>query len=161
MAKARQPYRTVETRLVSEYLVTFYPDARTMQRVRLGGTPAELEIAGMSDAERRLVGVWRRWADALVFTPDHVVLIEASVFPDVGHVAQLELYMELFPRTPEFFEHRDRPLRGELVYGVDDPVIRDMAARRGLTVVLYRPPWVEDYLQTVFARRSRATLPSP
>lgn len=156
--KARAEWTGAESRLVSEFLAVRFPDARTMQRVRVGRIPRELALDGLSPAEVRMLGIWRRWVDAIVFTDRDVTLIEAAVRPNPGDVSQLELYMHLFPMTPEFAEYKNTPLRGMLVYAIPDPVIEVLAARRGYTVQIYHPPWVDDYFAKFAARMKRAPL---
>lgn len=158
MAEPRRAWTPVETRLVAEFTAVRFADAVVQLRVRLGTIPGELPVEGLSDPERRLLGAWRRWADAVVIEPERVTVIEAAVMPDPGDVSQLELYLHLFPLTPEFQELRERPLRGLLVYAIDDPVIRRLAADRDFTVEIYRPAWVDDYLSQVYPRKRRAPL---
>jgi hypothetical protein len=151
-------YQPVEARLLSEYLAVTVPAARIMQRVRVGSLHPSLDIPGLTPEERRLAGVWRRWVDAIVDTGHELILVEAAVNPDPGDVSQLDLYMRLFPGTPELQEFAGRPVRGLLVYAIDDPTLRAMAAERGFTVAIYRPRWVDAYVLTLAARRRRAPL---
>lgn len=155
---ARKEWTGAESRLVSEFLAARYPDKRTMQRVRVGRIPSELPITGLSPAEVRMLGVWRRWVDALVFNDGEIILIEAAVRPDPGDVSQLDLYMKLFPMTPEFLNIPYTTVRGMLVYAIPDPVIETLAAERGYTVQIYHPPWVDDYFNELAARMKRAPL---
>ena len=151
-------WQPAETRLVAEYLAIHYPDARTLQRVRVGRIPSELPDGGLSPAELAMLGVWRRWVDAVVFDGLTVLLIEASIRPNPGKVSQLDLYMRLFPATPEFADYRAADLRGRLVFAMEDPVVCGLAAERGYTVAVFRPPWVDAYLATLFHRQRRASL---
>jgi hypothetical protein len=130
-----------------------------MQRVRVGRIPDELPVQGLSEVEFRLLGVWRRWVDAVVFDPPRVILIEGAVLPDPGDVSQLELYLRLFPQTPEFADFRTAPLEGHLVYGVDDPTIRGLARERGMTVHIFQPSWLGSYLLTRLPGHRRPPLP--
>jgi len=150
----------VEARLLSEFLAMRFPDVRTLQRVRVGDLHPTLDYPDLTDEERRMAGVWRRWVDGIVFQPTGIILIEAAVNPDPGDVSQLELYMHLFPMTPEFIEYRDSPLSGLLVYATSDPVIERLAAARGFRVAYYRPVWVDAYFMTLAARHTRAPLTS-
>jgi hypothetical protein len=77
---------------------------------------------------------------------------------DVGKISQLELYLRLFPATPEFQYLKDRPLRGILVYAIDDPTVRAMASERGMTVDIFRPAWVDSYILTLQRRAGRAPV---
>lgn len=160
MANGSPGRNPVEARLVSEYLAMRFPGDRTVQRVRVGALHPTLDFPGITDAERRMAGVWRRWVDAVVFRPQGITLIEAAVTPNPGDVSQLELYMHLFPLTPEFTAYRDTPRAGLLVYATMDPVIERLAAARGFRVDYYRPRWVDAYFAQLAARHTRAPLTS-
>ena len=154
----RREWSPVETKLVAEFCAVRYPGKRTLQRVRVGQVPSDLEVAGLEDAEIRMLGVWRRWVDALVVDPPVLRVIEASMVPDPGDVSQLELYMHLVPKTPDLEEFVDLTPIGLLVYAIDDPVIHRLAADRGFTVEIYQPPWLAQYLKRIFPRERRAPL---
>jgi len=158
MAEARQAWRPVETRLLAEYLATKYPAATHLTRVRVGSYRPDLELQGYSPAETRALGVWRRWADAVVVEPAKVTIVECSVLPQIGKAAQLWLYMQLWPKTPEHAALKDLPFSGLLVYAVPDPTINQFAALLGFSVELFRPGWVDTYLSTLAARTTRAPL---
>lgn len=103
----------------------------------------------MSDEEARLVGVFRRWADALVFLPDRIVLIEGKILPQPGVLSQLSLYEELIPKTPELQEHWPKPIEKVLVCAIEDPLISELARRGGVRVVIFHPRWINNYLKIV------------
>jgi hypothetical protein len=134
-------YRPVEARLLSEWLAVRHADDRCLQRVRVGSLHPSLVETGLDTGELRLLGVWRRWVDAVIIGEREVTLVEAAVFPDPGDVAQLELYLRLWPSTPEYQDYVALPVRG-------------------LSVTYYRPVWVDSYLATLAARRRRAPLTS-
>ena len=157
MSKRRQ-WSPVESKLVAEFAALRYPGRRTIQRVRVGRTPAELDLDGLDAAEIRMLGVWRRWVDLLIVDPPYLRVVEAAMIPDPGDVSQLELYLYLLPTTPELEEFVDLKPVGLLVYAVDDPTIRRLARDRGYTVEIYRPVWLAQYLERVFPRERRAPL---
>lgn len=146
MARKFRQWTGAETRLVSEYLAAHYGDRTTAQRVRVGRIPYELPTEGLSPSEIRALGIWRRWVDAVVWLDREVLLIEAGIRPDLGDVSKLEGYSHLFPMTPEFAEYADWPVRGMLLYAIDDPVIHRLAQPRGFTITIFCPAWVDGYL---------------
>jgi hypothetical protein len=158
MPKGARGWNPIESRLLSEYLAVAYPDAETHQRVRVGALHPTLDLAGLTPEEQRAAGVWRRWADALVLLPAKTIIIETSVKPDPGKVSQLELYLYLFPSTPEYADRRALPVYGELVFAVPDPASQRLAEARGYAFVVYAPPWIDDYLSGLSPRNRRATL---
>lgn len=154
----RRSWSPVESKLVAEFAAVRYPDKRTIQRVRVGQIPSEIDVEGLDPAEIRMLGVWRRWVDLVIVDPPFLRVIEAAMLPDPGDISQLDLYMQLIPATPELQEFIDLEPRGMLVYAIDDPVIRRLAADRGYTVEIYQPAWLSQYLERVFPRERRAPL---
>jgi len=144
--------------MVSEFLAKFYAEYPTQTRVRVGRINPRLDAADLTPEETRMLGMWRRWADAVVFMPDRLILIEAAIRPSPGDISQLELYEHLLPMTPEFAEHKGKPIEKMLVYALEDPVIVDMARQHGIKVVYFRPDWIDDYLKIIYPRERRAPL---
>lgn len=156
MAQARREYRTVESRLLAEYLASQWPDCQTRLRVRVGQIAADASHPDLAPEEVRALGVWRRWADAVIWDRPRIYIVEAGIIPQPGKVSQLDLYLRLFPHTPEFAEYGDWELRGRLVHAVHDPIVQSLALERGLFYDIFDPPWVATYLSTLLARKRRA-----
>ena len=104
MPKSKRPdkrdWQPREQRLVSEFVARFYPGYESSTHVHLGSTPPRLKGKFTTDAEARLVGVFRRWADALVFLPDRVVLIEGKILPPPGYCHSSSYTRSYSPRRP-------------------------------------------------------------
>lgn len=153
MPKSKDPNKRLwqprELRLCSEFLARFYPEYETQTHVHLG--PSFRRVGGrfMTDVESRVVGVFRRWADALVFQPDRVILIEAKILPQPGCISQLKLYAELIPKTPELAEHKDKWVESLLVMAIEDSLITELARREGIRCIVFRPAWIDDYMKIV------------
>ena len=154
---AKRPYIPAEGRLVVEFCAMRWPGERLVLRPRLGSIKILGQRTDLSDGEVKAVGVWRRWADAIVLTASKVYVVEAQLQPLAGVVSELELDCELFPDTPEVMEWRILPVQGVIVQAVDDPVIRRLAAARGQLFELFRPPWVDD----VFKRWNARSVATP
>ena len=157
MAQKRQ-WQAREMRLVVEYLAKNYGRYETRTRVRLGGYPKALDHPDLSEPERRALGVWRRWADAIVFMPTKLVLIEAKIRPGPEAIAQLKLYKHLLPKTPELAEHKGKPIELVLLFALEDKVVEQLARQEGIRVVYYKPPWVDEYLEVLYPRERRAPI---
>jgi len=93
-----------------------------------------------------------------VIMPDRLILIEAKIRPNPGVISQLELYEHLLPFTPELAEHKRKPIEKVLLCAINDPVVTSMARNRGIKVVQFRPPWVDEYMKIIFPRERRAPL---
>lgn len=161
MAEGKRKWQPREMRLVSEFLAEHYPEYPTQTRVRVGSVHPDLKPGELSDVEQRMVGVFRRWADAIVFMPDRLILIEAAIRPSPGDISQLELYEYLLPNTPELAEHKEKPIEKVLLWAIEDPPIAAMARGRGIRVVYYHPAWVDDYLKELYPSERRAPLTYP
>jgi len=153
MPKSKKPdkrdWQPREQRLVSEFVARFYADHESRTHVHLGSTPPRLKGQFATDADARLVGVFRRWADALVFMPDKLILIEGKILPQPGVISQLKLYEELIPKTPELAEHAGKPVEKVLVCAIEDLLISELARREGVRVHIFIPAWIEEYLKIV------------
>lgn len=160
MAKAKGigGWTGAETRLLGEWLAKRWGHRTTRQRVRVGSIPPQLELPHLSPDDLRMVGVWRRWVDAIVIDPPRVHIIEAGIIAAPGDVSQLELYIRLFPQTPELREYAHLELCGRLLWAVPDPVVADMARERGLAVEVFSPPWIGKYLAGRLAHNRRPPL---
>jgi len=146
MASTNRQWTGAESRLCSEYLASRWPGRHTMQRVRVGQIPSDLPTTHLTPEEVRMLGVWRRWVDALVIDPPTLHVLEVGLIANPGDLSQLELYLRLVPQTPELERFADLRLAGRLVHAVPDPVVRDMCHGRGIACEEYAPPWVADYL---------------
>ena len=68
-----------EMRMVAEYISQTYPDADVYMRLRLGALRPDGEDRNLSPAEEAMLGVFRRWADAVVVTRDEVIVVVGRV----------------------------------------------------------------------------------
>lgn len=147
-----------ETRMVSEYLAKKYHKYPYKMRQRLGSVPAELDLPGRDHAEQKMAGNWRRWADAIVFKPSQLILIEAAIRPDPGYVSKMQLYAKLIKHTPELKPYAGLPVSLELVYALEDAALMQMARDAGIKCVRYKPAWLDEYLKTLWPHERRAPL---
>jgi len=141
--------------LLHEWLAKNFPNNIVMTRVRLGAPLGELLSEDLTPAERRMFGVWRRWADAIVILQDKILLIEAAIRPNPGKIAQLELYEMLIPQTPELLPWKDLPIEKILLYAIEDPAVTYLARQKGIRAIYYRPPWIDAYLEELYPRERR------
>jgi hypothetical protein len=161
MGKWTKPWRGAETRLLHEWLANRYPDRRVVTNVRVGAVPAELQDESLSEAQLSALGGWRLWADAVVWDPPQIIIVEAMVIPRLGKISQLAGYLKLWPQTPEYADYRDWPAQGILLMAVDSPVVRAVARDAGLLSVVYTPPWVAQWLLTQSPGHRSPSLAGP
>ena len=143
--------------MLSEWLVKTQKDKRWMTRVRLGSPRPEVPLPTMSPEEVAMIGVWRRWADAVILEDDHVTIVEAAIRPDPGKISQLELYAMLFPHTPELSPWRGLPLTLILLYAIEDPATILLARQKGIRCIEYKPSWLPGYLEILMPRERRGS----
>jgi len=158
MKKGKRNWQPRELLLVTEYLQKNYSKYPYQTRVRLGSTPERFKGMYTSQAQERAVGVWRRWADAIVFKPGEIIIIEAAIRVDPGDISKLKLYKSLFPHTPEFEPYANLPISLELVTGIPDEVVAHLAKQEGIRVVEFKPDWLEEYLSILYPHERQAPL---
>ena len=158
----KRSYSPAEGRLLAEFTAIRWPAAQIYLRVKLGPIVRAAVSGAETPAELAAVGIWRPWCDAVIAEGGLITIVEAKIRPSPGMISQLEVYARLWPATPEFEHLRSRPLRMFALMAIDVPVIRQLAAERGIVSEVYRPPWIEDYLATLHKRASAAPqLPVP
>jgi hypothetical protein len=150
------PVRPTETQLLSDYLAARHSTDRIQLQPRLGEVRPELQDANLTANELRALGVFRRYPDAVIFKPDRVIIIEASVKPDVGKISILDLYAHLFRLTPEFAEFKEYPITKRCVWGMEDQAAGLIARQHGCEVHIFTPDWLAEYLDTLRPRDRRA-----
>lgn len=141
--------------MVAEYVSSRYPRDLVFMRLRLGTAQREGPGPEISDKESAMMGVFRRWADAVVVTPRELVVIEASLRSDTGDPSKLVVYGRLVPHTPELKQYLNRPLVLELVVAVEDPVVSQLAQEMNIRTRVYRPRWLPEYLAQLHRRERR------
>jgi hypothetical protein len=137
----KKPRKNFEKRLVAEYVGMTYPTSLQWRNVRLG------EIKNEQDG--KMYAFLRRWADAIVITMDEVIIIEGKIKPAPGVISQLQLYMSIFPKTPEYHNYRNWKLRGEIVCALRDEEVEALARQAGLDYVIYEPTFMQDILDSI------------
>ncbi len=128
-----------EQRLLNQYLQENFRDKPQWTRVRLG--PAATK------GEARLFKVGMRWADAIVKNGDEILIFEAKLRPDAGAIGQLQVYSDLFRKTPEFSDFATLPIRMIFLTTKLDMGLKSQTDRLGIEYVVFNPPWVATFLQ--------------
>jgi hypothetical protein len=146
-----------ERRLLSEWAARRYPASPVEHQVRVGAIQPNTQAAGLTYTEMKSLGVWRRYADALVRLPGSLVLIEASMAAHPGYISQLLLYRRLLPLTPELADMAAWPVRMVYLVALEDPVVTAMARDVSIDVEVYRPPWAVAFIADLEARKQRPT----
>jgi len=153
----RRPRQEWEAQYVSEYVARRYPGVPCRLHARLGTEPKGPSGEDLSEAERRMLRVYMRWADAIVFRPEETIVIEgklkASEYPKA--LGELEIYTALVPHTAEYAKLLAPRVVGELLIPVPDPTVDTLCRRKGFRVVVWAPMWLREYLDMIYARQRR------
>lgn len=139
--------RQIETRALSEYLLKNYSNFPTISKQPLGQLPHHLVE---SEGIKRAMGLMRPFrpeVDGLVILPRYIILIEFKVKAVIDGLAKLPMYKSLVQFTPELQEFFPREIIMQLVVGWTNPNLEIMARSAGVTVKVFCPPWLSEYVE--------------
>lgn len=134
----------VESRMVSEYMLSQYAKFPFSLGVPLGSVPRELLEKEGSQRALGLMRPYRPEVDAVVYLPRYLVLIEAKVWNVLNGLAKLPFYKSLVPITPELQEYKNRDVLMHLVVGWSNPNLEYMARDAGVELHVFCPPWLQQ-----------------
>ena len=120
-----------ESQLVNKWLSEKHPSSLQWRRVRLGIVPDK--------EQARMFSVILRWADAIFIEDNTVFIVEAKLRPSAEAFGQLELYQELFRKTPEFQAYWDRPIKLVFLTMMLDQELWEHAERKGIKYEIFNP----------------------
>lgn len=126
-----------------------------MFRVRLGQYPTWAKNAIEEGVPVEIYKIYQRWADAIVIRDLEVIIIEAKIKPEPGVISQINLYAQLFPKTPQFSSLVHLPIRKVILMAMKDQEIEELALDAGIEIEYYSPPWVTEYLKEIHKYRGR------
>ncbi len=135
--------------MIVEYVRLKYPSATAFFNVKLGGIPQQFATSSLIQQYPNIYKSWNRYADAIVILATRLILIEAKIPAKVAAVSQLLFYRDLLLTTPEFVGYAALPVQLVLVTAQPDPALVVFANKSGITVELYQPPWIIDYLNNL------------
>ncbi len=161
MSRTRAPTQRFlwgETRLLMDYLAATYPGQRWLTNVRVGPIDPHVPRDGLTDAQKRLMGSFRRYADAIVPLADRLVVVETTVLKAVEKIGPLMEYVRLAPQTPELAEFASLPVHGELVSPIPDPRAQALCLEVGLTYKVFAVPWLDAFVDQYGQRFRTAPL---
>jgi len=147
-----------ERRYVSEYAATQLPPGSYITNVPLGAVPAEITAKYGLEAGRKLFQPSRPRIDLVHWLPNRYYLIECKIREPKMAVGDLLYYLGLAPGTWDLPNYSSQPFFARLVVPWIIPSVRTAAEHYGFEVVVFLPPWVEDYVrerQDYFTRASK------
>jgi hypothetical protein len=145
--KKRKPRVNWESRMVREFATQNWPRNLKWYRHEVGpydpNNPAEAN------------GQLRRWVDLIIDDDDKIVLYEAKMRPDQRAISQIDLYLQLFPQTPEFEYYANKPIRGVLLTTAMEPTIKATCDRWGIGYEVFVPSFMQEYNNMIIERYKR------
>lgn len=140
------------TKLLHEWSLTQLWDSPPVYEYRLGPTPL---LAGAVPVDQRVEGMLRRanrYADLVGPIFPYLKVVECKVVADPSAISQLQHYVNLVTSTPLPAAWQGLVVQPVLLWAIDDPLVHQTATQNGITVVIYDPPWVAEYLASKFYR---------
>lgn len=134
--------REIEPKWVSLYIKEYYPDAEITLRCPLGPIPDELKNLYGPAKAARVYRPSRPEVDAVVITPDELVLIEAKIFKYREGLGALLVYKSLINSTPEFQPLLPRRISMHLLLPREIPWVMAAAPDLGIEIKTFSPEWV-------------------
>jgi len=152
----KRGYTPWEIMMITEWLAQSFPDVEWRSNMRLG--PLQPRNAGgqYTKDELRLLGVWRRRIDAVVFLQDRLLLVEAVLRSNPGKLSILKLYARLVPQTPELTPFAHLPVQKVLLYVIEDPVINILCREDDILPIQFVPSFFDTWFDRQTQRDKRA-----
>jgi len=154
MAKNRT-YTPWEIMMIGEWVAETFPDVEWGTNVRLGPMTPRNGHGRFTQDELRLLGVWRRRVDALVYLPDRLLLVESVMRSDPGKLSQLELYEILIPQTPELQPYLHLRIQKVLLYVIEDPALLILCKRKDILPIQFVPSFFNEWFAHLRPRDRR------
>ena len=92
-------------------------------------------------------------ADLVYRVGDVVHLCEFGVWRPQTKLGQLLVYWTLLPDTPGYLDTPMAMIRPRLVVGRDEPAVEAVADATGITVEVWKRPWLDDVIAERTGRR--------
>lgn len=150
-----------EARYASEFVLTFYPDARAWFNKPIGTLPARILDQDLTPSELATLSPLRPRIDALVVQNAELLAIECWIIPELGKAGQLRAYLRVIADTPELGEYAKLPLRPILVGPFTHALMRAEALDFGIASVVYRPSWIEQATASRSGSKARDNFRGP
>ena len=156
MAPPKQKRTPWEIMMIGEWVATTFPDVAWQTNVRLGSHTPRNARGQFTVEELRLLGVWRRRVDAIVYLPDRLLLVEAVLRSHPGKISTLNLYEMLVPQTPELTQYKHLPIQKTLLYVIEDPVLNILAKKDDILPIQFVPSFFDEWFDKLRGRDKRA-----
>lgn len=141
------PRQERERRLISEYLKDAFPEGGYQVNVELGPIPKEyVQRMGFARAAA-MFRPTRPRIDAVKWSPDQYILIEAKLRDIKSGIGDLLYYRNIIPKTLDLPEYTGQPITTRLVIPWMLDWLTPVAQANNIEVVIFAPDWVSEYVK--------------
>ena len=137
-----------ETRYVSDYVLSKFPNDIVQYRCPLGRVPESMiKELGLSKA----IGMYRPYrpeVDALVITANDITIIEGKIFKVMDGLSKLPVYRSLVKETPELDLYKKFPIRAILVTPKQPVWSAPFVREQGIEIDIFLPAWLDEYYKS-------------
>ena len=153
-------YRQVHESYLTEWLGMNFPPGTWRTNVTVGKIVTPPGVSLTPEEYANLRETFGAQADAIVFLPNEVIIVEAMVRHEPGVLEDLLKYKRLFLKDDTFDRYHTLPIRLVILTPLDLGEYEKMAKDMGIEVVRYNPVWIQEYLATYPRRFGRGKTSS-
>lgn len=136
-----------ERRYISEYMMKTWPGGDYQLNVELGPIPSEyVQRYGMTKAAA-LFRPTRPRVDAVKWSPDQYIIIEAKIRDIKAGIGDLTYYKSLIASTPDLPYYDGQPIVARLVIPWMLEWLQPVADAVGVQVIVHTEDWIEGYVK--------------
>jgi len=145
--RIRKKREEVEQRYLAEWIAKNFPNAqKVFFQKALGDLPWRYALH--SEVDYRYFLRYAKRADAVVITPEEVVIVETETRRPVVGLSELLLYKDLVDETPDLKPYlTGRKIRLILVTPLPDDDVMRSCKKHGIEFVIYHPEWIDEHLK--------------
>ena len=144
--RVRKKREEVEQRYLAEWISKNFPNAqKVFFQKALGDLP--WRYAAHSEVGYRYYLRYAKRADAVVITPEEVVIVETETRRAAIGLSELLIYKSLVGKTPDLKPYLiGRRIRLILVTPLPDEDVMAECKRHDIEFVIYFPEWIREHL---------------
>jgi hypothetical protein len=142
----RKKREEVEQKYIGEWIGRNFPNAQKVFYQKALGDLA-WRYAASSPFEYTYYLRFAKRCDAVVITPEEVVVVEAETRRPIVGLSELDVYKSLLPETPDFKPYLiGRSVRLVLLTPIPDEEVMRECVKKGIEYVVYFPEWIREHL---------------
>lgn len=136
-----------ERRYIAEYMLETFPRGDYQLNVELGAIPSDYVQRYGSKKAAALFRPTRPRVDAVAWTPDEYLIIEAKLRDIKAGIGDLMYYYYEAQRAPDLPNYDGQPIKKRLIIPWMIDWMHEAARTADIEVVVYVRPWLEEYIK--------------